>query len=63
MKLQDFTTEKLVEYIAEIEKSKVEYLRKVTQINAEGQNSEDLNRAKVIWGLLKQHFGEEFFLD
>ncbi len=53
MKLNDFTTEKLVEHLAEIEKQKVNYLRAVTQINPEGQNSKDLNRAKVIWTLFK----------
>ena len=63
MKLSDFTTERLVEYIAELEKKKVTYLREITQIEPAGQNERDLNRPKVIWELFKEHFGEEFFLD
>ena len=62
MKLSDFTTERLVAYLAEIEKNRVEHLRAITQIEPT-THSEELNRAKVVWELFKEHFGDEFFLD
>ena len=33
------------------------------QVEPTVQNDKDLNRARVIWDLFKEHFGEEFFLE
>ena len=63
MKFEELDTTKLIERCASLEDQKRDQLAQLRVLDPTQRGKAEMNRPQVIWNLLKQNFGNDYFLE